>query len=211
MSLSNPLPIIGAIIMNYLRLTPASPFGRKCHIAARYLDLMDQVKVIDNNEDEGDKIRSRNPLNKIPMLLTAAGEAIFDSGVIMDYLDDMAGGGKIIPRGPQRFAVLTQQALADGLCDAVILIVYEKNWREDGQHSKKWLDHQRKKMDTTLAYWEKHLPHDGIDAGTIAVAAALGYLDLRFNGEWRAHYPTLRQWMERFEKLPAYQQTHFAG
>jgi glutathione S-transferase len=198
--------------MNYLRLTPASPFGRKCNIAARYLGLMNDVKVVLNEDDEGDKIRSRNPLNKLPMFLTADGEAIFDSGVIMEYIDHLAGGGKIIPQNASRFAVLTMQALADGMLDAAILIVYEKNWREDGQHSDKWLTHQRKKIDTTLAYLEAHLPSAQIDAGTIAVAAALGYLDLRFAGEWRSHYPKLAAWHAAFEaKVPAYKETHFAG
>jgi glutathione S-transferase len=197
--------------MNYLRLTPASPFGRKCHIAARYLGLMDRIKVVQNVDDEGDKIRSHNPLNKIPMLLTSDHQAIFDSGVIMDCLDDMAGGGKIIPRDASRFAVLTQQALADGMLDAAILVVYEKNWREDGQHSEKWLEHQRKKMNKTLDYWEHHVPSRAIDAGTIAVASALGYLDLRFKGEWRAHYPKLVEWLAHFENaVPAYQQTYVA-
>ncbi len=196
--------------MNILRLSPASPFGRKCAIAAQYLGLMDRIKVADGDGDPGDEVRKRNPLNKIPVMLTDDGQAIFDSAIIMDYLDHLAGGGKIIPQLPAlRFPVLTMQALADGLLDSAVLLVYEKNWRDPEHHSLKWTTHQQAKIDKALAHLESNLPSNAVDAGTIAVASALGYLDLRFKSEWRATHPKLVAWLANFAAaVPAFGATH---
>ncbi len=189
-----------------LRYSPASPFARKCAIAGHVLGLASRIELVDNKADPGDAIRSRNPLNKIPLLVTDDGEAIFDSVVISEYLDHLAGGGRIIPVEPKaRFRALTMQALADGVMEAAILVMYEGRFREPSQHSPRWIAMQEKKRDTGLDALEAQISGDAIDIGTIAVAAMLGYLDFRFKGEWRASRPQLASWFDGFaSKLPGF-------
>jgi glutathione S-transferase len=192
-----------------LRYSPASPFARKCAIAGHVLGLAGRIEMVDNTGDPGDAIRARNPLNKIPLLLTDDGEAIFDSVVISEYLDHLAGGGRIIPTEPKaRFRALTLQALADGVMDAAILIMYESRFREPSQHSPRWIAMQQKKVDSGLDALEAMTPGDDIHVGSIATAALLGYLDFRFEGEWRASRPKLTSWFDAYaSKLPGFAAT----
>src|SRR3954454_25356073 len=98
--------------MILVRMVPASPFVRKVRIAAAYLDLGDRVRFVDADADADDSLRSRNPLNKIPVALLEDGTAIFDSRVILEYFDHLAGGGRILPNDMSvRLRALTQQAL----------------------------------------------------------------------------------------------------
>ena len=108
-----------------LRSSPPSPFGRKVKIAAAILGLSDKIEiVVTDTIDPADSIRQQNPLGKIPALILADGTALYDSRVIVEYLDLMAGGGKLIPNGAERIQTLTLQALADGIMDAGILQMY---------------------------------------------------------------------------------------
>src|SRR5437868_6469912 len=112
--------------MMILRSAPPSPFARKVTIAASVLGLSNQITVTSaDTADANDAIRQQNPVGKIPTLVLDDGSTLFDSRVILEYLDHLAGGGKIIPREPKaRFAALRLQAVADGMTDAQILIVY---------------------------------------------------------------------------------------
>ena len=119
------------------------------------------------------------------MLVLDDGSALFDSPVILEYLDHLAGGGKIIPKDPKaRFDALRLQALADGIMDASILIVYEGRYRPAEKHEQKWLDLQSGKVDRGLAALEAAPP--GLDSppnvGQITLACALGYREFRFPG-----------------------------
>src|SRR3954449_12173810 len=112
--------------MMILRSTPPSPFGRKVRLAAGVLGFSKDIKVeaADPN-DINDSIRQQNPLGKIPTLVLEDGTTLFDSRVILEYFDHLAGGGRIIPREPRaRFDALRLQALCDGALDASVLIVY---------------------------------------------------------------------------------------
>ena len=134
--------------MMILRSTPPSPFGRKVRLAASVLGLSGDIKVepADPN-DADDSLRQQNPLGKIPTLVLEDGATLFDSRVIVEYLDHRAGGGKIIPQEPKaRFAALRLQALADGMTDAQILLVYEGRFRPPEHHVKKWTDYQADKI-----------------------------------------------------------------
>ena len=112
--------------------------------------------------DPADPLRQQNPLGKVPVLLLDDGAALYDSPVILEYLDYRAGGGKIIPKDPQpRFAALRLQALADGIMDASILINYEARYRPAQNHEPKWLDLQAGKVARALAVLEAAPP--GID------------------------------------------------
>ena len=105
--------------------------------------------------DANDSVRRQNPLGKIPVLLAEDGNAYYDSRVILDYLDTLAGGGKIVPRDvAMRLAALRLQALCDGILDASILTVYESRWRKPETHDAKWLEHQAGKVTRGLATLE---------------------------------------------------------
>jgi glutathione S-transferase len=197
--------------MLVLRSSPASPFGRKVKIAAAVLGLRDRFTIeIADTMDQQDSLRGQNPLGKIPALVFPNGDVLYDSRVIVDYLDFMAGGEKIIPAAPARFDVLRLQALADGIADAAILRVYEDRFRDAGNRSERWLAHQTGKIDRGLASLEPGpLPELGAvpHAGAIALACTLGYLDLRAPG-WRPNYPNLAAWLGTFERhVPAFAET----
>jgi glutathione S-transferase len=193
-----------------LRSSSASPFARKIRIAAAVLGLSDAIEVVPaDTSDAADNLRVQNPLGKIPALVLANGRAIYDSPVILEYLDSLAGGGRIIPTGPERFDALTRAALADGVTDAAILCVYEQRWRADGARSARWLEHQSGKIARALAALEAAPPNaDKIDVAAISLACALGYLDLRFAGAWRAERPALVAWLDEFSaRVPAFEAT----
>lgn len=201
--------------MLILRSSPASPFGRKVKMSMHLLGLASKVRVdIADTLDPDDSLRKQNPLGKIPALLLENGNVIYDSHVICEYFDFLAGGGKIIPAGARRFDVLTLHALADGIMEAALLKVYENRFREPETHNAKWVAHQDGKIQRGLAALESDPPV--IDAlpnlGVISVACALGYLDLRFNGGWRADYPRLVAWLDDFAKrFPVFEETRFKG
>ncbi len=198
--------------MLVLRAAAPSPFVRKVRIAAALLELDDRIEVsaADTN-DPDDSLRSQNPLGKIPALILDGGETLYDSAVIVEYLDWLAGGGKIIPADPAaRFRSLTRQALADGIMEAAVLIRYEVLWREAAQRSERWLAYQNDKIARALAAFEASPPEALSDIGTIALACALGYLDLRLEGRWRADHPRLVAWLDLFSAAtPSFEATRF--
>jgi glutathione S-transferase len=202
--------------MMILRSTPPSPFGRKIRLAASVLGLSGDIKIepADTN-DAADPLRRQNPIGKIPTLVLEDGSTLFDSRVILEYLDHRAGGGKIIPNETKaRFAALRLQALADGMTDAQILLIYEGRFRPPEHHVKKWTDYQADKIKRGLEALEADPPAlDAIpNVGQIALACFLGHRDLRFSGDWRAAHPKLVAWLDRFAaKVPAFAETKVAA
>jgi glutathione S-transferase len=208
----------GLPTMMILRSAPPSPFGRKVQIALSLLGF-DDVKIeATDTMDAGGPLRQQNPLGKIPVLITEDGTPYYDSRVILEYLDDRAGGGKIIPRAAApRFAALRLQALCDGILDASILTIYEGRWRTPDKHEPKWLEHQAGKVERALALLEAAPPaHPSAGAlphvGQIALACTLGYRDLRFAGSWRKDHPRLVGWLDDFAAgVPAFAATTVKG
>ena len=202
--------------MLILRSSPASPFVRKIRIAASVLGLDREITIeLADTANPGDTVRQQNPLGKIPALVLEDGMVLFDSRVILDYLDHRAGGGVIIPKeAAARFAALRLQALADGLMDASILLIYEGRWRAPEHHVKKWTDYQADKIKRGLEALEADPPAlDAIpNVGQIALACFLGHRDLRFSGDWRAAHAKLVAWLDRFAaKVPAFAETKVAA
>ncbi len=198
--------------MMILRSSPPSPFGRKVRIALIHLGLADRIEIVaTDTSSKSDTIRAQNPLGKIPTLITESGKALYDSRVILDYLDHLTGGGRIVPLDPdERFHALTLQALADGILDASILRVYERRYRSEEQVVDSWLEYQAGKVERALTTLEALPPGAQVDVGTIALACALGYQDLRFAGTWRGIYPRLVGWLDAFAaSVPAFEQTRF--
>lgn len=195
-----------------LRFSPSSPFVRKIRIAASVLGLEKDIKAEPaETTSPSDTVRQQNPLGKIPTLVLEDGSTLFDSRVILEYLDHRAGGGRIIPKdATARFAALRLQALADGILDASILQVYEGRFRPAERHEPKWVEHQAGKIARGLAALEAAPPGLGSppDVGQITVACALGYRDFRFGEGWRKDHPRLVAWLDGFAaKVPAYAAT----
>ncbi|MER2606256.1 MAG: glutathione S-transferase family protein [Siculibacillus sp.] len=202
--------------MPVLRSSPPSPFGRKVKIAAAELGLADRFAVVmADTADPTDSLRAQNPLGKIPALVLDDDTVLYDSRVILEWLDLEAGGGRILPTDrTRRFTALRLQALADGLLDAAILIVYEKRFRSEAERNAAWVAHQSGKIERALDHLEETCPalDAPVDVGTIALACALGYLDLRFDRAWRAARPRLVAWLDAFAaRVPAFEKTRFQG
>ena len=203
--------------MMILRSSPSSPFGRKVRIAVSLLGFDGDVKIEPaDTTDVNDSVRAQNPLGKIPVLIAEDGVAYYDSRVILDCLDDRAGGGKIVPREAKaRLAALRLQALCDGILDASILTIYETRWRRAEAHEPKWLEHQAGKVTRALAALEAAPP--ALDAGLpnvgqITLACVLGYRDFRFGTRWRGDHPRLVAWLDNFAaRVPAYAATKPTG
>jgi glutathione S-transferase len=203
--------------MMILRSSPSSPFGRKVRIAVSLLGFDGDVKIEPaDTTDVNDSVRAQNPLGKIPVLIAEDGVAYYDSRVILDCLDDHAGGGKIVPREAKaRLAALRLQALCDGILDASILTIYETRWRRAEAHEPKWLEHQAGKVTRALAALEAAPP--ALDAGLpnvgqITLACVLGYRDFRFGNSWRGDHPRLVAWLDNFAaRVPAYAATKPTG
>ena len=175
-----------------------SPFGRKGTFAIAHLGLSDRIDIGD--PDSEDHIRSLNPLAKVPALVRDAGDALFDSRVILEYLDTLAGGGKIIPTdtGP-RFNALREAAMADGILEAALLVTYEGRYRPDQKPYKPWLDFQRGKIQRALAAMSDAPPAiDLLTVGGIGLACALEYMDFRKQYDWRPEFPALVAWLDDF-------------
>jgi glutathione S-transferase len=195
-----------------VRTGNTSPFGRKVRIAVGVLGLERTVAIEPaSTQDPTDPIREQNPLGKVPVLILDDGTTLYDSPVILEYLDALAGGGRIIPQDPRRrFAALRLQALADGIMEASVLIMYEARYRPPERHEPTWLDLQAGKVARGLAALEAAPP--GVDAppdvGQITLACALGYRDSRFAGSWRKDHPGLVRWLDGFAaSVPAFAAT----
>jgi glutathione S-transferase len=154
------------------------------------------------------RIHESNPLGKVPCLIMEGHEAVFDSRVIVEYLDTLSPVGKLIPTaGRERAEVKTWEALADGVMDAALLARMEAIWagRAEGERSQAWIDRQLGKIHHALRAMSHGLGDKPFCSGIhmslsdIAVGCALGYLDFRFPQiDWRTPYPNLQK---LFEKL----------
>lgn len=198
--------------MPILRYSAASPYARKCRIVAETLGLGAGLELVGaDTANPDDSLRAQNPLGKVPVLILETGETIYDSRVICEYFDLLAGGGKLFPSDPAtRVAALTLQSLGDGINDAALLIRYELT-RPEHLRSSDWIALQSGKLDRALAALEAAPPAGPTTIGHVAVAAALGYLDLRFEGAWRKTHVALLAWLDGFSRdVPAFEATRVA-
>ncbi len=184
-----------------LRSSESSPFARKCRVAIKHLNLEDKVVVEPaSTQDPNDTLRQQNPLGKLPALVLENGNVIIDSRVIVEYLDSLAGGGKIIPLETEaRFKTLSLAALCDGVMEASILLVYEKRYRPDREPHEGALDHQRGKIEHALNWFQDN-PLDILPTSiaNIGLACSLGYMDHRKQYDWRSKHAGLVPWFDEF-------------
>ena len=188
-----------------------SPFGRKVKITAHLAGVFDQIQciLIDANDPES-AAKNPNPLAKIPTLALDTGEILLDSQVICLHLLREQGLLERCLPSAHTSTLLTRAAVADGLMEAALLMVYERRFRPAELVSAEWLQRQNSKMLGALEWLDQHrqpvLSTPTLDQ--IGLACALGYLDFRFQGEWRTRFKTLAQWLAEFQQMvPAYRLT----
>jgi len=194
----------------------ASPYVRKVRVVMAEKKL-DYQFVQEDVWSADTTIGQSNPLGKVPCLVMEGGEALFDSRVIVEYLDTLSPVGKLIPAvGRERAEVKTWEALADGVLDALILARLEANWagRAKAQRSQAWIDRQMVKVDASLEAMSKGLGDKPFCSGIhmsladIAVGCALGYLDFRFaHIDWRTPHPNLAKLHEKLAQRPSFADT----
>lgn len=193
-----------------LRTSPLSPFGRKVVVAATCLGLGDQLELTPADfRDANDPLRVENPLGKMPVLTLDDGSTLYDSPVIVEYLNSLGDHQLIPPTGASRWEALRFQALADGLMDAGVAIQMEKNLRPVEKQHPDWLDFQRGKLERGFAALASNPPSvEPITIGAISVACLLEWIDFRQQMDWRAAQPNLSEWLERFNgAVPFFAQT----
>jgi glutathione S-transferase len=194
-----------------LYFSPTSPYARKVAMTLHETGLLDRVEIVTVSTTPtapDAALAAANPLGKLPCLTGADGPALFDSRVITRFLDSLHHGHRLYPAPPALWSTLTLEALADGVMDAAILAVYETRLRPEPIRFAPWVEGQKHKiaqaLDALETLWAAHLAGP-VDAGAIATAAALGYLDLRFGDMgWREGRPRLAAWHAGFAARPAY-------
>lgn len=190
--------------------SPASPFARKVIMAAHELGLADRVTLelaAASPVAPNMALAAANPLGKIPTLLLGDGRALYDSGVIVGYLDSLSEKSLTPAEGPARWAVLTEHAAADGLMEAALLARYETALRPEQFHWNDWTEGQMGKIRRALDLFEtaERRAGDDLTLADIGVACGLGYLDFRFPDEdWRASRPRLAAFHAAISARPSY-------
>ena len=191
-----------------------SPYVRKVRVVMAEKKL-DYEFVLENVWAEDTRIQSHNPLGKIPCLLMDDNGSLFDSRVIVEYLDTLSPVGRLIPQpGRDRAAVKCWEAIADGVLDAAVAINIEKNRRPEHLRSEQWIERQLGKISAGLRSMDASLGDQpfcmGINFGLadVAVGCALGYLDLRVpDMDWRAQHANLRRLNEKLQERPSFSAT----
>ncbi len=192
-----------------------SPYVRKVRVvmAEKKLDF----QLVLEDPWNTDAVLKSNPLGKVPCLVMEGGEAVFDSRVIVEYLDTLSPVGKLIPPpGRERVEVRTWEALGDGMIDALVLARLEAHWtgRAEGERSQAWIARQMRAVEASLKAISQGLGEKPWCAGIhftladVAVGCALGYLDFRFPQiDWRAQYPNLQRLADKLSARPSFVDT----
>ena len=193
-----------------LLLNPASPFARKVRIAAIELGLIDKIEFVPATVVPGqanDEYSRITPLKKLPALILDNGDVVLDSYVIVEYLDELAGGGKLIPAsGTNRWRVKSDHSLLQGMLDSMLLCRYEKMVRPAGLQWQAWSDDHWNRAWSGMARFDKQAEvlSRPLDIVQIALTCVLGYADFRFaDCGWRKAYPNLDAFHERMLSRPS--------
>jgi glutathione S-transferase len=197
------------MLLNY---SPTSPFVRKVTVLLHETGLAGQVRLQTfDGWAEPAALTADNPLSMVPTLVLDDGSTLFDSPVICDFLDQRHRGARMLPAsGEARWQVLRDQALADGILDCAVLVFVELNKRPEAKRWDWWSELKRRAIWRALESLEQQTPNIGsrVDLGSISIAVALAYLDLRGAvGEWRGRCPGLAAWFAVFSERPSMRAT----
>ena len=189
-----------------------SPYVRKVMMALHLAGRAAEVELVPGSGtalEPNPGTVSANPLGKVPCLVTEEGLSLYDSRVITRHLDARFGIG-LYPEGDALWPVLAREALAEGMLDAALLVVYESRLRPPELRFSPWVKGQMSKVYRGLGHLEGEARTfgDRSDAAWVAVACALGYLDFRFSEMgWREGRPALTEWFARAAETPAFKAT----
>lgn len=190
-----------------------SPYVRKVRIVM-IEKRIDCDFVEDNVWSADTHVTLHNPLTKVPVLVLDDGTALYDSRVIVEYLDGVTPVSRLIPDdGRERALVKRWEALGDGIADAGLAIFLERK-REAATQGKDWIVRQRSKTDSGIAaaareLGEREYCHGlSLTLGDISLACSLLWLELRLPEiQWRANHPYLKKWIDRLEVTPSFADT----
>ncbi len=192
-----------------LTFSPASPFARKVRIAAIELGLIDRIELVPAAVAPGQANEDYSritPLKKLPVLITDEGDVILDSSVIVDFLNELAGGKLVPANGPRRWQVKTDHSLINGMLDSMLLCRYEKMVRPQGLQWQAWHDDHWNRAWSGMARFENR-PEvlDGpFDVAQIGLVCVLGYADFRFaDCGWRKAFPKLDAFHQKMLERPS--------
>jgi glutathione S-transferase len=191
-----------------LTFSPASPFARKVRIAAIELGLIDKIEFVPTTVGPGqpnEEYSRITPLKKLPVLILDNGEVLLDSYVIVEYLDDLAGGGKLIPAtGAMKWKVKSQHSLLQGMLDSMLLCRYENITRPQELRWKAWSDDYWSRAWSGMARFENDRLARPFDISQIGLVCVLGYADFRFpDCGWRKAYPKLDAFHQKMLERPS--------
>lgn len=186
-----------------------SPYVRKVRVALAELGMTDKVELVPSGGQPGtlnQEISGANPVGKIPTLIMENGEPLFDSRMILRYLNGLAGGD-LYPADD--WAMVRRESTAEGMLDAALLLRFETFARPEDLRWDGWIEGQWQKVDQCLADLNKDVAELGrVDAASITTGCALGYLDFRFfDRHWREGRDGLAKWYEEFRKRPSMEST----
>jgi len=192
-----------------------SPYARKVLVLAHELEIASRLDVIHHETSPTNPnatIYNVNPLGKVPVLVLSNGEALFDSIVICDYLDNLHGGLRLIPlEGAERYQALRLQALAQGLCDVGIKLRWEVERRPEALRYPAYAEGQAYKLDQTYCFIENHIALNGrTTIGHIALATALDWIAFRKLSDFSSQQ-RLAEWYQTFCERPSMRATEYSG
>jgi glutathione S-transferase len=184
-----------------LYTSPASPYSAKVRMAAHHAGFATEIAAVSPADNPAELIAA-NPLGKIPALALDDGSSVFDSPIIMQFINAATGGALYPKNAAKRLAVLQREALADGICDCLLAVIYEIRLRPEDKRMQAIMDRQFAKamrgLDALCA-GKLSVPAK-LDGGTIAVRAMIGYLDLRFAGQWEKGRLKLKRFAKAFDE-----------
>lgn len=192
----------------------ASGYVRKVRVVMAEKKL-DYELILENVWSPDSTIQQANPLGKVPCLVMEDGGAMFDSRVIVEYLDTLTPVGKLIPQNSrERAEVKCWEALADGVLDAAALVRLERTLRPAGQQSEEWVQRQMSKIDAGLKAMSEGLKDTPFCTGNhytladVAVGCTLGWLAFRFPEiDWRDRHPNLAKLFDKLSERPSFKDT----
>jgi glutathione S-transferase len=215
--MAHPSPVSEVVVK--LMYAPTSPFVRRARAVAIELGLEGRLELepvqVAPGRPNAEYAESVNPLRKIPALVLDDGATVLvDSSVICQYLDDLAGGGRVIPMGADRWRILSQQAIALGMTDAMVLIRYETSLRPDALRWPEYIVDQQDRFWAGLEWFERRaehalsVPEGPVDVSQLALACCLGYVDFRFPDlGWPTRAARVSRWYQTMLRRPSLAQT----
>ena len=190
-----------------------SPYVRKVRALVLEKGLSVEL-VVEAPTDPAGNVPRLNPLGKVPVLVRDGGEVLFDSSVIVEYLDSLTGEAMLPPPGEDRWQVQRWLALAQGMADAAVARLMETR-RAQHTHDRKIMARQEEKIAAAMAFAQDHLGGgrflwgDAFGIADIAMAVSLEYVDLRYVHDWRSQYPRLAQWHAGVSDRACLKETRF--